>query len=237
MRRPPPCFVVALFLTTSSTVAAAVKLLLSGGTRRRGDTGEDHEDVVSKSAGIEPSRFSCEGVGAVDVPVRLHRADGDREATLRLTLATTKQELERGYMYRSQQLGPPSKGTVEGMAFVYTEPHRGVFWMHNTFIPLAATFWSETGALLGKSQNMTPMDDTYHWAASDACKYGVETAPGALERALGLATAGGTQSEEDWGSMEVAGVELDAGVLTAAVERKRACDGSVAEVDRGIREH
>ena len=57
---------------------------------------------------------------------------------------------------------------AEGMVFAYYSPRRGVFWMRNTVIPLDATFWDSSGKLLGSPQTMKPLDETYHWAESEA---------------------------------------------------------------------
>jgi uncharacterized membrane protein (UPF0127 family) len=65
-----------------------------------------------------------------------------RTVTVRVELATTTAQLERGLMSR-RSLAPNS-----GMAFLWTDDTRGKFWMKNTLIPLSIAFWGKGGRIL-----------------------------------------------------------------------------------------
>ena len=65
-----------------------------------------------------------------------------RTLTVRVELATTTAQLERGLMSR-RSLAPNS-----GMAFLWTDDTRGKFWMKNTLIPLSIAFWGKSGRIL-----------------------------------------------------------------------------------------
>jgi uncharacterized membrane protein (UPF0127 family) len=65
-----------------------------------------------------------------------------RTVTVRVELATTRAQLERGLMSR-RSLAPNS-----GMAFLWTGDTHGKFWMKNTLIPLSIAFWGKSGRIL-----------------------------------------------------------------------------------------
>ena len=65
-----------------------------------------------------------------------------RTLTVRVELATTTAQLERGLMSR-RSLAPNS-----GMAFLWTGDTHGKFWMKNTLIPLSIAFWGKSGRIL-----------------------------------------------------------------------------------------
>ena len=67
---------------------------------------------------------------------------GGHTVTVRVELARTRAERERGLMHRRSL--PPDAG----MAFLYAERTRGPFWMKNTLIPLSAAFFDARGRIL-----------------------------------------------------------------------------------------
>ena len=65
-----------------------------------------------------------------------------RSVTVRIELARTRAERERGLMHRR------SLPADAGMAFLYPVDSRGPFWMKNTLIPLSAAFFDGRGRIL-----------------------------------------------------------------------------------------
>jgi uncharacterized membrane protein (UPF0127 family) len=62
--------------------------------------------------------------------------------SLDVLVADTTQEREDGLMGRGT-LSP-----YDGMAFVWTEPVHGSFWMKDTLIPLSIAFWDQRGRIV-----------------------------------------------------------------------------------------
>ena len=67
---------------------------------------------------------------------------GERRVAITVELAVTSAQRGRGLMYRTR-LAPDA-----GMAFLWTEPVRGSFWMKNTRIPLSVAFWDARGRIV-----------------------------------------------------------------------------------------
>ena len=63
-------------------------------------------------------------------------------AKVRVEIAETQAQQERGLMYR-RHLAPRS-----GMVFVFASDTRGAFWMKNTLIPLSIAFYDGDGRIL-----------------------------------------------------------------------------------------
>lgn len=64
---------------------------------------------------------------------------GDR--TVRVQLALSRPEMQRGLMYRK------SLGTDEGMVFIFERPQVLAFWMRNTELPLDIGYFDPDGTL------------------------------------------------------------------------------------------
>jgi uncharacterized membrane protein (UPF0127 family) len=79
----------------------------------------------------------------------------DRSASLSVRVADTDEERARGLM------GVTSLPPDEGMAFVWSGPTTGSFWMKNTLIPLSIAFIDEDGRVV-TIREMTP-------CAADPC--------------------------------------------------------------------
>lgn len=65
-----------------------------------------------------------------------------RTVTLRVEIAETTAQLERGLM------GRRSLAARSGMAFLFATDTRGRFWMKDTLIPLSIAFWGKRGRIL-----------------------------------------------------------------------------------------
>jgi uncharacterized membrane protein (UPF0127 family) len=75
------------------------------------------------------------------------------EKTLRVQLAVTLPEMQRGLM------GRRDLGSDDGMVFVYPAPQRMSFWMKNTPTPLDIGFFTPDGTL-GEVYPLYPYDTT-----------------------------------------------------------------------------
>ena len=69
-------------------------------------------------------------------------AAGTPRVVLKVELARTQAERQQGLM------GRRSLGAKAGMVFLYSEPHRGGYWMKDTLIPLDIAFADARGKIL-----------------------------------------------------------------------------------------
>jgi len=74
-----------------------------------------------------------------------------RESAVKVELARTALEQERGLMFR-RELSPES-----GMLFIFSESSEHVFWMKDTLIPLDMIFIGEDGRVVGIVQGAEPL--------------------------------------------------------------------------------
>jgi len=77
-----------------------------------------------------------------------------RSSAVRVEVARTPSELERGLMFR-RELGPD-----DGMLFVFPETADHTFWMKNTFLPLDMIFIDAGGTVIGIVERAEPMTTT-----------------------------------------------------------------------------
>jgi len=70
---------------------------------------------------------------------------------------------------------------MEGMLFVFSQPHRAQFWMRNTLLPLSCAYIDSEGTIL-ELHDMKPRDETPIPAASDQVQYVLEMNKGWFER-------------------------------------------------------
>lgn len=103
----------------------------------------------SEPAGRTP--VVAKGADVKDVTVFFPLTVGER--TLRVQLAVTMPEMQRGLMGR-RDLGPD-----DGMIFVYPAPQQMNFWMKNTPTPLDIGFFTPDGTL-GEVYPLYPYDET-----------------------------------------------------------------------------
>jgi uncharacterized membrane protein (UPF0127 family) len=73
--------------------------------------------------------------------------------TLRVEVASTDKQRERGLMFREQL------GDEEGMLFLFDSERRNSFWMRNTLIPLDMFFIGADWTVVGVVENATPLTD------------------------------------------------------------------------------
>ena len=93
---------------------------------------------------------------------------------LKVELALSEEQRERGLMYRKQL------GHDEGMVFVFDEPAYQSMWMKNTLIPLSVAFLDADGRILN-ILDMQPETLDTHTSAGPA-RYAIETNIGWFER-------------------------------------------------------
>jgi uncharacterized protein len=100
--------------------------------------------------------------------------------TLKIEIARTDEELERGLMFRK------TLGESEGMLFVYHSPMQLSFWMKNTFIPLSIGFFNNKKELID-IQEMEPMRSEMQqkiptYQSHGLAQYALEVNPGWFKR-------------------------------------------------------
>lgn|SRR5690242_4341193 len=93
---------------------------------------------------------------------------------LKVELAVTEEQRERGLMFRKQM------GRDDGMLFVFDEPAYQSMWMKNTLIPLSVAFLDGDGRILN-ILDMQPETLDTHTSAGPA-RYAIETNIGWFER-------------------------------------------------------
>ena len=77
-----------------------------------------------------------------------------KSSAVRVEVARTPSELERGLMFR-RELGPD-----DGMLFVFPETADHTFWMKDTFLPLDMIFIDAGGTVIGIVERAEPMTTT-----------------------------------------------------------------------------
>lgn len=79
---------------------------------------------------------------------------GAEPVHVRVELARTAAETERGLMYRDHL------DDGRGMLFLFAAPKQQVFWMHNTYIPLDMIFLGADRRVVGVVERAQPLTDT-----------------------------------------------------------------------------
>src|SRR5262245_53956211 len=88
------------------------------------------------------------------VPEVVLRPAGRPEVRVKVELARTSEETQRGLMYREKL--PPD----HGMLFLFLEEKQQGFWMKNTYIPLDIMFIKADRTVLGTAENCEPLTTT-----------------------------------------------------------------------------
>jgi uncharacterized membrane protein (UPF0127 family) len=96
-------------------------------------------------------------------------AVGDK--VLRLQLAVTAREMERGLM------GRRTLAADEGMVFLFPKPQRLSFWMRNTPLPLDIGYFDAAGRLR-EHYPLHPFDETSVASRADDLQFAVEVNQG-----------------------------------------------------------
>jgi len=123
-------------------------------------------------AGVDPVEF---GTGTVQV----HAADGQTH-TLRVEIAETDAQRERGLMFRT------SMPEDAGMLFIYPAETQGGFWMYNTRIPLGLAY-ARSDATIFQIVQMEPCQTEFQsmcptYPARQPFRYGLEVNQGYFEQ-------------------------------------------------------
>jgi uncharacterized membrane protein (UPF0127 family) len=85
-------------------------------------------------------------------------------------VADTDETRERGLMFRKSLEGN------DGMLFVFDQPDRQCFWMHNTALPLSIAFIADDGTIVN-IDDMAPETDDAHCSRKPV-RYALEMAQG-----------------------------------------------------------
>ncbi len=108
-------------------------------------------------AGLTAALVACRGsppaldrTAPAEPAVTLEGPSG-RSTRVRVEVAKSPRELERGLMFREKL------GADEGMLFVFPEPAVQAFWMKNTLIPLDMIFIDDEGTVVGIVESAEPM--------------------------------------------------------------------------------
>ena len=119
--------------------------------------------------------------------VILHGEPGGRAIPVRVELARTDSERERGLMYRKYV------DTDAGMLFLFPRPAPLAFWMRNTLIPLDMIFIDQDRHILGIVENAEPKTETARRVDGDS-QYVLEIA-GGLSHRWGIHAGSGVEFE------------------------------------------
>ena len=111
-----------------------------------------------KSAGGSEAQAAppqaARATAAPEQPVVVLEPLGGSPVRVKVELAQTPEQRQRGLMFR-KQLAPDA-----GMLFIFERPQHNVFWMHNTYLPLDMIFIKEDWNVLGVVENATPQTDS-----------------------------------------------------------------------------
>jgi uncharacterized membrane protein (UPF0127 family) len=90
----------------------------------------------------------------VATPEVVLRPQGRPEVRVKVELARTDAEHQRGLMYR-EKLEPD-----RGMLFIFPDEKQNSFWMKNTYVSLDIMFIKADKTVLGTSENCEPLTET-----------------------------------------------------------------------------
>jgi uncharacterized protein len=90
-------------------------------------------------------------------------------------IAQTPRQIQTGMMWRTNM------AEMEGMLFVFPQPHQVAFYMRNTLVPLSCAYIDAEGTIL-EIYDMKPRDETPIPSKSDQVQYVLEMRQGWFER-------------------------------------------------------
>ena len=128
---------------------------------------------------------SARSIAAATPTVILHAAAGGRTIPVRVELALTEPERERGLMYRNH-LDPDA-----GMLFLFPSSGPLAFWMKNTLIPLDMIFIDQEKRIVGIVENAAPETETPR-RVTGSSQYVLEIG-GGLSQRWGIAAGGAVE--------------------------------------------
>jgi uncharacterized membrane protein (UPF0127 family) len=150
----------------------AVAFCVLAGSCRNGQSDAATAAAATNSA----TKASPVGASAAALVV-LHA--GGRDVPIRVELARTEPQRERGLMFRNH-LDPG-----DGMLFLFPRPAGLTFWMKNTFIPLDMLFIDHDRHVVGIVEEAVPETETPRGVPHDS-QFVLEIV-GGLARRLGVA--------------------------------------------------
>lgn len=133
--------------------------------------------MLRRLSAISALAFALVLTGCADGKIIIQPAGSTDEVVVRVEVADTPAEREKGLMGRSEL--PEDSG----MLFALPEPEIMTFWMKNTPVPLELLFFDVEGGFVN-ALSMEPCEEdpctTYSSAA--LAQYALEVAPGFRER-------------------------------------------------------
>jgi len=140
-------------------------------------------------ASAPPQHSSApEPTAAATPPLEIPKAEEGRPQprliTLKLWIGTnevtaeiahTMPQIMTGMMWRTNM------AEMDGMLFVFAQPHRAQFWMRNTLLPLSCAYIDPEGTIL-ELHEMKARDETPIPAGSDQVQYVLEMNKGWFDR-------------------------------------------------------
>ena len=90
-------------------------------------------------------------------------------------VAATDPQIQTGMMWRTNM------AEMEGMLFVFAQPHQVAFYMRNTLVPLSCAYIDAEGSIL-EIYDMKPLDETPIPSRSDQVQYVLEMNQGWFAR-------------------------------------------------------
>lgn len=108
--------------------------------------------------------------------------NGEKEIILKLEIADTETEREKGYMYRKEI------SNDESMLFIFDDSAERSFWMKDTYVALDMIFFDENKNFVSIQKNAEPcIDKGYNcpsYFSNGNAKYVLETKAGAVDSSI-----------------------------------------------------
>ena len=167
-------FVMAVTLLIALCFGGGCKGERSGGGSASADLSANSSQM-SRSARVE---------APAEIPRRAEGRPQPRLGTLKLWIGTneltaeiaqTMPQIMSGMMWRTNM------AEMDGMLFIFRQPHRAQFWMRNTLLPLSCAYIDPEGTIL-ELHDMKARDETPIPADSDQVQYVLEVNQGWFER-------------------------------------------------------